>query len=277
MSAGGWDERWERRCEEARHVPDRTKVRWLYILIRTMIEECTLRHREMLPSENQFKERYEMYQPTSREVYGRLTALGRVLTIHGGRRYVHMPAEPLHRLIVRRLESAGQQVPADEWSHVAQASVAPAVQLLPVDGAGPVTTRWQDSTRTVREWDAAALGLDPGVELLARVGTVSVGDECVLASISLVLPDMVGPTVRCSEAEIGELAFAGVSAAFDSACTRARMPTLVEEEMLGMDTAAPVFAVYRRCRVRVDGDLRRWPGCVLVLANGDRVDMPVWE
>jgi DNA-binding transcriptional regulator YhcF (GntR family) len=270
MTADRWEERWERRRPEALGTSRGRRASWLYGCIRTMIETGELRHSEELPSQALIAGQYGMSSTTSREAYGRLAMLGRVWTSQGELRRVHMPVEPQYRLVISQPEAAG------DLRRAAKTPMASAVQLVSAAGAGPVTTRWMDGSHTVPEWEAEALGFDPGAELLTRVGVVSVGDERVLASISLVLPGILGPGVRCSEAEIGELALTGVSVTFDPANVRSRIPTLVEEEMLGMGALTPyssVLAIYRPCRVKVEGDLRKWPGCVLVIARGDRVGM----
>lgn len=152
-----WDVRWERLRAEAEQLPDGKKVRWLLAAIRTMIEKGELRHGEKLPSQAQFKDHYKMSPTTSREAYGRLIGLGRVRTSQGQLRNVYMPTKRRHRLIVRTRESAGHQEPVgqqdsvSEQLRVAASPILPVIAFLPVDGAGPVTARWEDGAYAVPE------------------------------------------------------------------------------------------------------------------------------
>jgi hypothetical protein len=181
---------------------------------------------------------------------------------------VTMPASPPpHRIVVDQRElSRGELVRvADE----------PAISFVQGPGPGKRTERWSPDgfIFTVPEWDSRLLGMEAGTKLVRNTRTVCVGDEPVLTSAALVLPELLGGAVRWREEPIGELALAGVSVTFSRAEVYIRIPTLLESEPLGIEGCVPVCVIYRRCQVTPNAGGPPVPACVLVIARGDRVHL----
>jgi len=293
-------------------LPDRDKARWVYEKLRRRIELGVWPHGYPLPSEKDLRfkppsvwlnghlppseagpkaseeapqeepqpsdEKPEyMSQTTARAAVIKLEAIGRAFKHHGKLTEAYMPSMAPHWLVVDLPKPWPMKLAA-----VAEPETHPAIALIPAKGS-KINTRWRQGENEYEgpEWDSKRLGIDTGTKLRTNTMTLVIDDEPVLTSISFVPSDLLSgpvtwqqkPPVGKPALDVGELALAGVSLAFDSPSMHARIPTFDESEPLEPVPGIPVYAAYRQCRVT---PVRRVPAtsgraCVVVVARADLV------
>jgi hypothetical protein len=221
-------------------------------------------------SEEELKKK-TMTRRTARDPVILLDAIGRVIKHHGKPSRAYMPSMEPHRLAIDRRKPSPMELAL--VAEPSDAELHPAVELIPAPGS-EVSTRWHEGEYKVPGWDSERLGIDTGTNLRTYTLTLLIGDEPILTSTSLVPSDLLGGAVTWQQKPAGELALAGLSAAFDQPTIHSRVPTLEEEEALNAIRGIPALAVYRQCRVTpADAPAPPRPACVLVVARADRVHL----
>ena len=244
------------------------------------------------PSEEELKKRKEkkkkdsrISKTTIRIALQRLAETGRVITNHGIGTSAYMPSLKPHWLVVDLPKPSFMGLAAVAEPDCAETH--PAVALIPADGS-EISTRWHEGEYMVPEWESELLGIDTGTKLHFITLILSIGGKPILISTSFVPSDLLGGPVTWQEKppigepalDVGKLALAGASVAFDNLSIDSRPPTLDESELLkpvsGIPVPVyPVYAVYRQCQVT---PARRVPAisgraCVKVVIRADLVHL----
>jgi len=286
--------------------PRRDLARWLYETLLRQIERGLWPHGHPLPSENdlefypirvwlhglppseeELKKRQEkkkedslISRTTIRIALKGLADTGRVITKPGIGTSVYMPSLKPHWLVVDLpkpwfTKLAAVAEPSDAETH-------PAVALIPADGS-KISIRWLEGEYIVPEWESGLLGIDTGTKLRTCTMILLIDGKPVLISTWFVPSDLLGgpvtwqqkPPIGEPALDVGKLALAGASVAFDNLNMDSRPPTLDESELLEPVSGISVYTVYRQCQVT---PARRVPAisgraCVKVVVRSDLVHL----